>query len=390
MSVRVVSWKPELGPGKWRVDIRFKKPDGTKVRNQTVHEAPTKGMACKWGEAREGQLRAGSLVLQTPEAKELPTFAAFVDDEWLPVYPAKAGNKHTTVREVTSHLKIHLKPFFGSTPIDKIDARMLDRFVAHMSKKMIGKPAATRTSRNGTLAAPRPMKPKRIKNVLGTLHTVLMTAHEWGTLAALPKFPKVKTSLPDFDFYNSTEVHQLLAAARDAEERAILMFACYTGARAGEQLALEWTAVDTRSKIVSFSRSRTRGVTTEGTKSGKPRKVPMRESLMAALTAIKHLKGPLVFCQADGTPLTLWILHDHLARAARRAQLRLLRWHDLRHSFASNLTIGGTPMRQVQEWMGHSTILMTMRYAHLAPGGGREFLAALDAPAPAKKDVAAE
>jgi integrase len=50
-----------------------------------------------------------------------------------------------------------------------------------------------------------------------------------------------------------------------------------------------------------------------------------------------------------------------------------------RHSFASQLVIAGTPLRQVQEWLGHSTITMTMRYAHLAPGGGREYLAALDA-----------
>jgi site-specific recombinase XerD len=74
----------------------------------------------------------------------------------------------------------------------------------------------------------------------------------------------------------------------------------------------------------------------------------------------------------------------------RQAQVRKLRWHDLRHSFASNLTIGGTPIRQVQEWMGHSTIMMTMRYSHLAPGGGREYLSALDAPKRAHKDAAAE
>src|ERR1019366_5362493 len=105
---------------------------------------------------------------------------------------------------------------------------------------------------------------------------------------------------------------------------------------------------------------RSDGFTTNGTKSGKPRKVPLSPTLAAALKAHRHMRGPLVFCQDDGTPLTLWHLHGALERAARRASLRLLRWHDLRHSFASNLTIGGTPMRQVQEWMGHSTILMTM------------------------------
>jgi Cu+-exporting ATPase len=71
-------------------------------------------------------------------------------------------------------------------------------------------------------------------------------------------------------------------------------------------------------------------------------------------------------------------LHERLWGACRRAGLRKIRWHDCRHSFASQLVMGGTPLRQVQEWLGHSTIQMTMRYSHLSPGGGREFMAALD------------
>lgn len=45
-----------------------------------------------------------------------------------------------------------------------------------------------------------------------------------------------------------------------------------------------------------------------------------------------------------------------------------LKWHELRHSFASILTTGGAPIRIVQSLLGHSTIRMTERYAHLAPG----------------------
>src|SRR4051812_4376126 len=69
-------------------------------------------------------------------------------------------------------------------------------------------------------------------------------------------------------------------------------------------------------------------------------------------------------------PLTLWQLHQRLEGACRRAGLRAIRWHDLRHTFASHLVMANVPLRQVQDWMGHSTMAMTMRYAHLMPGNG--------------------
>jgi integrase len=319
--------------------------------------------------------------------KACVTFADFVKDDWLPTYPKAAGNRHTTIAEKASHLKTHLSPFFGPMPLDEIDRKALERFTAEMLSKTVGKVKGARTSRNGTLAKPRPISLKRVKNILGTLHTILMTAKKWGVLATLPEFPQVKCAAPTFDFYDATEAALLVASARE-DERTLILFALHTGARAGEQIALEWTDIDTRAhKHVSLRKSRTNGVTSPTTKSGKPRTVPLSATLEAALKAHRHMRGPLVFCQDDGRPLTLWHLHGALDRAARRAQLRRLRWHDLRHSFASNLTIGGTPIRQVQEWMGHSTILMTMRYSHLAPGGGREHLAALDAPTVTRSEV---
>ena len=89
----------------------------------------------------------------------------------------------------------------------------------------------------------------------------------------------------------------------------------------------------------------------------------------------------LVFAHGDGTPLDLDLLHRMLARAQRRAGLRAIRFHDLRHSYASILTMRGTPPRQIQSWLGHATIHMTMRYSHLSPeGGGRKYLDAFDVP----------
>jgi site-specific recombinase XerD len=86
----------------------------------------------------------------------------------------------------------------------------------------------------------------------------------------------------------------------------------------------------------------------------------------------------LVFVQRDGEQHDPWTLKRQLAAASRKAGLRCIRRHDARHSFASNLVIAGAPLLVVQKWMGHSTIAMTMKYAHLAPNAGAEFIHALD------------
>jgi integrase len=135
--------------------------------------------------------------------------------------------------------------------------------------------------------------------------------------------------------------------------------------------------VDWHNRKVVFRRSTTDGHTGP-TKSKKERRVPLTDSLREALRDIKHLKGPYVFCDEDGKQLTLCTLQKRFYRACARAGLRRIRWHDMRHGFASTLVTAGVPLRQVQEWLGHSTVMMTMRYAHLAPTDEAELIRALE------------
>jgi integrase len=147
----------------------------------------------------------------------------------------------------------------------------------------------------------------------------------------------------------------------------------------GSSSRSRWGDIDWHNGLIVFRRSSTRGQVGP-TKSGRERKVPMTPRLTEALRRVKHLRGKLVFCRVDGKPLTRWQLHERLWSAWRRAGLREIRWHDLRHSFASQLVSAGVPLRQVQDSLGRSTMQMTMRYSHLASGSGANLIRALEDP----------
>jgi integrase len=110
-------------------------------------------------------------------------------------------------------------------------------------------------------------------------------------------------------------------------------------------------------------------------KSGKPREIALGDDVRAALKAHRHLRGPLVFCAMDGKLLTDSEQKNPLSHACKRAELRSIGWHCLRHTFASHLAT----LKVIQDLLGHSTIVMTMRYAHLAPEVGRDAVRLLDA-----------
>ena len=121
-------------------------------------------------------------------------------------------------------------------------------------------------------------------------------------------------------------------------------------------------------------------------KGGRYRDVPMSESVRDALRGHRHLRGPLVFCNEDGTMLMDNDIRKPVPAAARKAGLRHLQLHVLRHTFASHLAMRGEPIKVVQELMGHTSIEVTMRYAHLAPAMHQRAVASLDEAPPVGLD----
>ncbi len=95
-------------------------------------------------------------------------------------------------------------------------------------------------------------------------------------------------------------------------------------------------------------------------------------------TATLSARWPLSFCGWDGQMLDYNVCKHPLRRAYRKAGLRKVGWHMLRHTFASHLVMRGAPLKAVQELLGHSTMEMTMRYAHLSPDVRRDAVGLLD------------
>src|SRR5262249_22238884 len=113
-------------------------------------------------------------------------------------------------------------------------------------------------------------------------------------------------------------------------------------------------------------------------KSGRPREIPLGEDVLAALKAHRHLRGELVFCDYGGRVLGKEECKHPLWRACRRAGLRRIGWHTLRHTFASHLAMRGAPLKAGQCPLRHASTPILVPFPQLAPEGARAAVRLLD------------
>jgi integrase len=168
----------------------------------------------------------------------------------------------------------------------------------------------------------------------------------------------------------------------------MILLGLRTGLRQGELLALRWDDIDLVAGRLTVRRAVARGII--GTpKSGKSREVALSDEAIAALRPLpSRFAGELVFPGKDGRLLTKGECKHPLWRACRKAGLRRIGWHCLRHTFASHLVMRGAPIKAVQELLGHATMEMSLRYSHLSPDIRRDAVRLLDAPATPAADEA--
>ena len=281
------------------------------------------------------------------------TFEIF-SKEWFEVY-VKNNNKHSEVISKESILRVHLLPFFGKMELSKIQSQKIEEYKRQKIQSGLNN--------------------KTINNHLAVLNKSLDTAREWKFINDRPRIRLLKLKPLNHDYLSASECEILLNGAT-GDSKEMIFLALRTGLRFGEIIALDWQDVDLNRKMLSVSKSISKGLM-GSTKSNRARHIPLSGELCEMLTQ-RSQKSGFIFTSQGGTPKKQIPCCKALYRACRQSKLREIGWHTLRHTFASHLAQKGISLKAIQELLGHSDIRTTMRYAHLSPSELRSAIDCLE------------
>lgn len=226
---------------------------------------------------------------------------------------------------------VNLVKYFGEELfIDKITPWQIDGYISHRRKQV---------------------KPSTVNHEIGCLkHMLRMAVDEWEMLDKNPatKVKKLRENNQRLRFLTNDERRRLYSACANGPWYLshIVILAINTGMRRGEILNLKWRDVSIENRIIRVAAS----------KSGRPREIPMNGIVVRMFSSMTR-KGDVIF-PIDG-------FRRSWTKAVKTAGVEDLHFHDLRHECASQLVMSGADLKTVQEILGHSSLIMTQRYAHL-------------------------
>jgi len=323
--------------------IAYKDADGKVQREtsgSTLHKEAQLLLNRRRYEAQEGK----------KTKKRLQDDATFAD--LIPEYDRYCRNQ-AAYKSKQSHLK-QLKERFGNLRLRDLNLRHIEQL--QLEEQEAGK------------------KPATINRLTATLKHMCTKAADWemidqNTLATIRKARMLKEKNQRDRFLTTEECGQLLANCAP-HLLPIVTIALNTGMRKGEILNLKWKNVDLKNRLILLEQTQT--------KNAERREIPINETLLEMLTKLpRRLDVPHVFYDPKtGRPYQDVKLS--FRTALRKAKIKDFRFHDLRHTFASHLVMAGVDLTTVKELLGHKSIEMTLRYAHLAPSHKRYAVEALD------------
>ncbi|MHC4521848.1 MAG: tyrosine-type recombinase/integrase [Planctomycetota bacterium] len=322
--------------------IRYKKANGI-IRRESA-KTTSKKEAQAFLEKRRTQVREGTLPDTSPAKRY--TFNELAN-EYLAdgdVQALKSFNKERRYRVNQLMAK------FGNLALADFNTKIVKRFKTERLK--VNKAATV----NRTLALLKHMFKEGVEYE--------MVSEE--VFNKVRKVKLVKENNRRLRYLSQEECKELIDAC-SPHLKPIVITALNAGMRLGEILNLKWEQVDLKHGFILLS----------DTKNGERREIPINYTLRATLEAMPH--GPeslYVFTNKDGNPFKS--VSTSFPAACYKAGIKDFRFHDLRHTFASQLVMSDVSIQKVMKLLGHKTLTMTLRYAHLAPSHLVEAVRILD------------
>ncbi|HJQ24353.1 MAG TPA: site-specific integrase [Blastocatellia bacterium] len=241
-----------------------------------------------------------------------------------------------------------------SAKSDRLYLKSLVRFFGNMMLGAISQIDVERYKRD-RLACPvwkgRPRRPASVNRELSCLSKILRLACENGYIATTPRIKMLRENNQRIRYLSADEESQLMRVLeiKHTNLRPLVILALNTGMRLGEITSLAWKQVDFQRGLIYLT----------NTKTGKDRAVPMNEDCRAVFDAVRGAggAGERIFNNLPDVSSAFWKL-------CRQAKIEDLRFHDLRHTFATRLADAGVDGFTIAALLGHSTIQMTARYTH--------------------------
>jgi integrase len=324
---------------------KYRLPDGRQVKRKigpawTARGRPAEGYYTKrtaesWLARVLDQARRGTL----PGMVRTGVTFADAAEEFLRFIEHDRARKPSTVKGYRWTINARLLPVFGEMRLEDVSPQDVEAWLARLD-----------------------LAPSSRTKALVVLHGIFNRARK---RYGLPTNPVADVEKPrqrpsgDIDVFSPEEVWALVRAAESEQDGAIYLTAAFTGLRMGELVALRWRDVDFAGSLIRVRASYSVGVLSTP-KSGKVRAVPLAPDVARALARLADRgfsagDDELVFPGDAGLYLDGSALRRRYKLALRRAGLRSLRFHDLRHTFGTRI-IAKADVRRVQEWMGHADI----------------------------------
>jgi integrase len=325
----------------WWVDLRF---NHTRYRRRSPENSRAGALSYE-AMLRHKLICGESIHGVAPAVRQKQMFEQFAR-QWFDQY-VTVNNKPSEQRTKKYILSASLVPFFGGLRVDEVTPHYIEKYKAQLLQENVTR--------------------KTVNNRLTVLSKCIATAYEWLELEGTP--PRIKLlrcDPPKMDFLSQDESESLLFHAHGII-REMILTALRTGMRQGELKGLQWSSINWETGVIAVQYSWCDRAKALGSpKSNRVRHIPMTADLHEMLLRRRKDTG-FIFLDRHGRPFDHYRLGSALEDVRKKAGLRHIGWHTLRHTFASHLAMKGAPVTAIQSLMGHSSITTTMRYMHLAP-----------------------